>query len=146
MNENGDEAIRICTEIASMTDNQEICDMACRAANLIVAIKDGRRSEAQNNSLHLWLSQVATKLNDAGIDQILFLEKLSGKAEMPNTTISLKERFWKPILKAMTDKESTTKMNTKDPDAIYQTACRILSTNFGITPPAWPSHTREDLR
>ena len=146
MNENGDEAIRICTEIATMTDNQEICDMACRAANLIVAIKDGRRSEAQNNALHLWLSQVATILNDAGIDQILFLEKLSGKAEMPNTTISLKERFWKPILKAMTDKKSTTKMNTKDPDAIYQTACRILSTNFGITPPAWPSHTREDLR
>ena len=146
MNENGDEAIRICTEIASMTDNQEICDMACRAANLIVAIKDGRRSEAQNNSLHLWLSQVASILNDAGIDQILFLEKLSGKAEMPNTTISLKERFWKPILKAMTDKESTTKMNTKEPDAIYQTACRVLATNFGIVPPAWPSHTREDLR
>tara|TARA_R110002094_G_scaffold157781_1_gene144009 strand:+ start:4462 stop:4902 length:441 start_codon:yes stop_codon:yes gene_type:complete len=146
MNENGDEAIRICTEIASKTDNQEICDMACRAANLIVAIKDGRRSESQNNSLHLWLSQVATILNDAGIDQILFLEKLAGKAEIPNTTISLKERFWKPILKAMTEKESTTEMNTKDPDVIYQTACRILSTNFGIVPPPWPSHTREDLR
>lgn len=146
MNDNGDEAIRLCTEIASMTDNQEICDKACRAANLIVAIKDGRRTEPQNNSLHLWLSQVATILNDAGIDQILFLEKLSGKAEIPNTTISLKDRFWKPILKAMTGKESTTKMDTKEPDAIYQTACRILSTNFGIVPPEWPSHTREDTR
>ena len=97
MNDNGDEAIRLCTEIASMTDNQEI----------------------------------------------LLLEKLSGKAEIPNTTISLKDRFWKPILKAMTGKESTTKMDTKEPDAIYQTACRILSTNFGIVPPEWPSNTRK---
>jgi hypothetical protein len=146
MSDNGDEAIRLCTEIASMTDNQELCDKACRVASLIVAIKDGRRTQPQNNSLHLWLSQVATILNDAGIDQILFLEKLSGKAEIPNTTISLKERFWKPILKALTDKESTTEMTTKDPDAVYLTACRVLSNNFGIAPPAWPDKNREDLR
>ena len=112
----------------------------------VIAEEEKKRTKPQNNSLHLWLSQVAIILNEAGIDQILFLETLSGKAEIPNTTISLKERFWKPILKALTGKESTTDMDTKDPDAIYQTACRVLSTNFGIAPPAWPDKFREDER
>ena len=105
----------------------------------VIAEKESKRTSLQNNSLHLWLAQVAEILNDAGIDQILFLEKLSGKAEIPNTSISLKQRFWKPILKAMTNKES----NTKEPDVIYKTASRVLSTNFGITPPPWPSRHGE---
>ena len=109
----------------------------------VIAEKESKRTSLQNNSLHLWLAQVAEILNDAGIDQILFLEKLSGKAEIPNTSISLKQRFWKPILKAMTNKESTTDMNTKEPDVIYKTASRVLSTNFGITPPPWPSRHGE---
>jgi hypothetical protein len=105
-----------------------------------------KRSKPQNSSLHLWLSQVAVILNNAGIDMVLFLEQLNGKAEIPVTQKSLKERFWKPIMEHMTGKQSTTEMDTKDPDILYQTACRILAENFEIVPPPWPSHEREDLR
>jgi len=101
--------------------------------------KEKKRTGLQNNSLHLWLSQVATILNDAGIDMVLLLDKLNGKAEIPCTTISLKKRFWKPIQEHMTGKESTTDISTKEPDLIYKTACKVLSENFGIVPPPWPS-------
>ena len=100
--------------------------------------KEAKRTDAQNNALHLWLSQLATICNDAGIDMVLLLETLNGKAEIPCTCESLKERFYKPILEHLTNKKSTAKMDTKEIDLVHQTACRIMAESFGIPAPPSP--------
>ncbi len=110
----------------------------------LIASAEKKRTDPQNSSMWLWLTQVAKICNDSGIDMVLFLEKLNGEAEIPVTKNSLHERFWKPILKHMTNKESTTQMDTKEPDVIYQTACRILSNSLGVTPPPWPDRFRDE--
>jgi hypothetical protein len=113
----------------------------------VVTEKEKTRSKPQNNSMWLWLSQVAKILNDAGIDMVLFLEKIEAEeTKIPVTKDSLHERFWKPIMGHMTNKDSTTKMSTKDPDMIYQVACRVLAETFGILPPAWPDRHGENER
>lgn len=99
-----------------------------------------RMTETQRGSLYLWLEQVAVLLNDAGYDLPLFLEKIGAQdVRIPCTKINLKERFYKPILKAMTEKSSTEQQSTFDPNEVYLTASKILAEKFGITPPAWPT-------
>ena len=111
----------------------------------VLAEKESKRTSSQNASLHVWLGQVADILNDGGIDMVLFLETLNGNAEIPVTKDSLKERFWKPIQKHMLNLSSTTELDTKQPDIVFTTACRVLSENFGISPPAWPSRFSQGI-
>ena len=55
------------------------------------------------------------------------------------TQNSVKERIWKPILKAKEDKESTTEMTTVDPTEIKREIDRYLGQTFGFIGPSWPS-------
>ena len=55
--------------------------------------------------------------------------------DIPWTKLSIKEYIWKPILKAMTGKESTTLMDTKDIDKIYDVVNRHISEKWGISVP-----------
>ena len=120
---------------------------AARAINQLKAEIARKRSKSQNSSMWLWLTQVATILNDAGIDMVLFLEMIEADdTKIPATKDSLKLRFWDKIQEHMTGKESSTDLDTKQPDMIYQTACKVLAEVFHIVPPPWPSHTREDTR
>ena len=103
-----------------------------------------KMTDTQRGSLHLWLEQVAVMLNDGGYDLPLFLSELGAQdVRIPCTKENLKERFYKPILKALTDKQSTEEQTTVDPNEVYLTASKILSEKFGIVPPAWPTRFGE---
>ena len=113
----------------------------------LIAEQEKKRTKPQNSAMWLWLTQVAKILNDAGIDMVLFLEKIEAEdTKIPATKDSLKERFWDKIQEHMTGKESSTDLDTKQPDMIYQVACKVLAETFHIVPPAWPDRNREDLR
>ena len=108
----------------------------------VVDMGDAKRTKTptQRNAEHLWLRQLADMLNDAGYDMVLFLETLDAEdTTVPCTMESLKERFWKVILKHMKNKDSTEDETTVDPNELYQAACRIISEKFGLVPPPWPS-------
>ncbi len=113
----------------------------------LIAEQEKKRTKPQNSSMWLWLTQVATILNDGGIDMVLFLEMIKAEdTKIPATKDSLKLRFWDKIQEHMTGKESSTQLDTKQPDMIYQVACRVLAETFHIIPPPWPDKNREDLR
>jgi len=100
-----------------------------------------QRTPTQNNALHMWLSQVATTLNDAGFDMRAVMKE---DAEIPWTQESAKYNLWRPIQKAMTETESTTELTTTDCSAICDAITRHLGQKLGVTLPPWPSYFNEE--
>lgn len=102
---------------------------------LRVTIKTGKqRTGLQNRSLHLYLTMLAEGLNDAGLDM---KKTLKPDIDIPWTIENAKEFLWKPIQKALTKKDSTTKPTTKEYVYIYEVLSRHLVDKFGINIP-WP--------
>lgn len=97
-----------------------------------------QRTLAQNRSLHLWCGMLAEALNDAGFDQKRFLEVANYKLDIPWTTYSVKEILFKPVLEAMTGKESTTEMETVDPTVIHKIVMQRVSELTGVQYINWP--------
>lgn len=90
---------------------------------------------AQRRSLHKWCDMVANTLNDAGLDMRVVLK--------PTVAINwsrhaVKENLYKPILLAMSGKESTEDQSTIEPTAVVDYLTRHLGEKFGVTLPAWP--------
>ena len=94
------------------------------------------RTLTQNRALHLFLGHLAEALNDSGFDMVAVL---NDGVSIPWSTESAKEHLWKPIQKAMLNKESTTEANTTDYSAVYEVLTRHLGSKLGIQCPAWPS-------
>ena len=88
-----------------------------------------QRSTSQNNAMHLWLSRLAEALNNAGLDM---RKVLKPEVEIPWTMLSAKEHLWKPILKTMYGKDSTTQPNTIQHAEVYKVLDRHLSEKFNI--------------
>lgn len=91
--------------------------------------KEQKRTQAQNRSLHLFFTQLAEQLNDAGLDQ---RKVLKPSVDIPWTAIAIKEQLWRPIQKAQLHKDSTTELTTKEIDQVLDTITRHLGQKFGI--------------
>jgi len=88
-----------------------------------------QRTTQQNKALHAYFQLIADSLNDAGLDMKAVLK--------PNVDISwsagtVKDFLWRPIQTLQLGKRSTTELNTKDIDIIYDTINRHLGEKFGI--------------
>lgn len=135
-----------------------------------------QRTELQNRSLHKFCELLAKALNDADFDvrDIIYggqvrafmdlyeaciklnnpeinaiLRKISPRkleVEMPWTKELVKEHIWRPVQRAMTDKESTTEINTVDPSEIWEVINRHLTefTKGRVMVPLWPSEENRD--
>ena len=102
--------------------------------------KETLKTVTQRAALHVWLRDLAQILNDSGCDQVVFLSQhMKAGAELPWTLYSVKESLYKPILAAMTGKDSTEKMNTMEPSVVCTVLGKKLSEKTGITPPPWPT-------
>jgi hypothetical protein len=99
------------------------------------SLKTGKqRTSTQNASLHLFCDMLANALNDAGFDFRAFVKE--GYA-VPFTDDLVKDYIWRPIQKAITGKESTTKPETHQYALIYD-AVNTKLVEHGIYVP-WPS-------
>ena len=90
------------------------------------------RTESQNKALHVYFTQLAETLNDAGLDM---RKTLKPEINIPWTGTSIKEFLWRPVMTAQLGKESTKELSTKDIDTIFDTINRHLSEKFGVTVP-----------
>lgn len=82
------------------------------------------RSTKQNSSLHLYFSFIANELNELGIQYQY--TGISGKTfELRYTSDLVKEFIFRPIMVAMFNKKSTTKLTTKEINEIID-----VLTNF----------------
>ena len=82
--------------------------------------------------MHLYFRLLADALNDAGQDM---RKTLRQDIDIPWTPISVKENLWKPVLLAYKQKTSTTQMNTRDIDAIYDIINREIGGRTGVFVP-----------
>lgn len=95
-----------------------------------------QRTTQQNKALHVLFQNTADALNDAGLDMRATLKP---GIEIPWNAKTVKEYLWRPIQKAQLQKTSTTELNTKDLDVVYDTLNRHLGERFGINI-EFPSH------
>lgn len=82
----------------------------------IEKVKNNRTAQ-QNRALHLYFTMLANALNDAGLDQ---RQVLKPEIDMPWSQYSVKEFLWRPIQKAMTQKDSTAKLERQEINDIFR--------------------------
>lgn len=105
----------------------------------IVAVSDKSRTLTQNRALHKYCELLAGVLNDAGFEQRKVIEGMKAGFDLPWSKESVKEWLYRPVMQAMTDKRSTTELDTVEPSKICDVLGRHLAEKYGITPPPFPS-------
>lgn len=94
-----------------------------------------QRTLTQNRALHKYCDMLADALNDAGYDMKKVIKQ---KVDIPWSQQSAKEFLWRPIQKAVTGIDSTTKPETSQYSAIYEVLNRHMAQKFGVSVP-WPT-------
>ena len=100
--------------------------------------KKSKRTITQNNSLWLMFTQLAEELNDKGIDMRTLIRK---EVPISWTAWNINHFLWKPLLKALTGKKSTTEMDSGlDISIVYDNLNRIIieRTKGEVSLPIWP--------
>jgi len=109
---------------------------------ILYTIKDTTRSDRQNNAMHLWFRQIAQELNAAGY---WVRHPFSDKLEIPFTEILVKETLYKPIIKAMYDKNSTGRLTPQELSNAAEVLVRWLSENKKVYVP-FPQQLKDQLK
>lgn len=102
-------------------------------------MENEQRSLSQNNSLHKWLTEIATLLNEQGKTMKEVMSAMR-EYEVKPTMHGLKENVWKPIQEAMFGTTSTTelKKSEKQIDDIIDVMTKIFA-QIEVTLPPFPS-------
>jgi hypothetical protein len=117
--------------IEKLYDDHKYCEFS---------VKTGRqRTSQQNKALHKYLGLLAEQLNNAGLDM---RKVLRPSIDIPWTTKLAKEFLWRPIQKAVIDKESTTQADRNEYTKVYEVLNRHTAQSFGISLP-WPTKEQE---
>lgn len=88
------------------------------------------RSSRQNNAIHLYCRLAAEDLSSAGLDQ---RKVLKPSFEIPWTQEAFKQNMFKPVMKAMFNIDSTTKLEKGQVGDVYEVINRELSKQFGVS-------------
>lgn len=129
---NSDESLEIAI--------QSLRDQYADKRYLKLKVSYGRqRTLTQNAALHKYCEMLANALNDAGYDMKRTIKQ---DVDIPWNQATAKQFLWRPIQKAVTGLESTTKPETSQYSAIYEVLNRHMSQKFGVSVP-WPTK-RED--
>jgi len=110
----------------------------------IFGIKERKqRSSLQNNALHLAFGLLAGSLNDSGLDMKKVLT-----IDIPWTVTAVKEYLYRPVMKAMLAKESTTELDSKEISDVWEVLMRELGREKGVENIPFPSEeqTQEYLK
>lgn len=89
-----------------------------------------QRTKSQNNSMHMLFQAVADTLNDSGIEMEVVLKTI----DVPWNKITVKEIIWRSIQKKQLLKQSTTQLDTKNVNEVYETFNRYLA-KWGVSIP-----------
>ena len=104
-------------------------------------IKKDRRTSTQNKALHKYFSLLADEFNRAGLDMRQVIKE---DVSMDWTGATVKEYLWRPVQKALTQKESTTELDKlEEITKIYDTLNRHIGEKFGVFVP-FPSEDQFD--
>ena len=132
-----------------LVDHQEKLDFFIEFAKLALkngehhmySIKGVGRSERQNNAMHLWFRQIAATLNDGGFE---FPHPLNPGINIPFTEHLIKEIVYKPIIKAMYDKNTTSGLTGRELSEAAEVLIRWLTEKHNVYIP-FPQKLRDEL-
>ena len=102
----------------------------------IYSIKAGGRTNRQNRAAHLCFRNLADALNDAGFG---IPHPLNSKLEIPYTEESVKELLYRPVIKAMHNKTSTSELETKELTQSFDAMLNRIAEVTGVVV-HFPSH------
>lgn len=88
------------------------------------------RTRQQNRAMHVLFNLYAGKLNEAGLDMRRTLKET---VDIPWTGVAVKEWIWKPIQKALLDKDSTTELTTVEIDEVFDTINKYMGEKHGLS-------------
>ena len=97
------------------------------------------RTSQQNRAMHKYFTLLADALGAAGLDM---KKTLKPEIDIPWTEYAVKDHLWRPIQRAMLDKESTTELEPSEVSQVYEVLSRHLGQRFGIHVP-FPSRDEE---
>lgn len=109
----------------------------------VVEIITGRRTKKQNNAMHLYCEELANVLNAAGLDMRTVFNLMKEGIEIPWSKLGVKEKIWKPIMEAMTEKASTGDQDRIEASQVYEAVNWFTSTRLGVSV-EWPSRERQE--
>ena len=90
------------------------------------------RTITQNAAIHLYFKMLAHDLNDAGFS---VMQVMKHDAEIPWNDKLVKELLWKKVQSVMTDKRSTTKLDTTEISQVYEVINRHIAQTTGVSVP-----------
>ena len=92
------------------------------------------RTQAQQAAIEVYCRNMADELNNAGYEFTAFIEhKKRMGYQVPWSQSLFKEQVWKPIQKILLEKQSTTKLDTKEVSQIYEIVNRKMAEIAGIS-------------
>ena len=95
-----------------------------------------QRTNKQNKALHLSFRLLAEQLNEAGLDQRVVLKP---SIRIPWDEKAIKERLFRPIMKAMKHKKSTTELDRVEITPIWDVLMMHLGEKHGLEYIPFPS-------
>jgi hypothetical protein len=105
----------------------------------------GKRTSQQNRALHMAFSLLAESLNNSGLDMRALLKP---EVNVPWTQHTVKEHLFKPFMRLMTGKESTTELTKTggEIEQVWNTLMRELGEKHGIEFIPFPHEEMKGLR
>lgn len=88
-----------------------------------------KRTELQNRSLHLYFTQLAEALNDAGYDM---KKTIRQEIDIYWTPYNIKEFLWRPVQNALYGKKSTTQLTTAEIDKVFELVNKTIGERTGV--------------
>jgi len=96
---------------------------------VVVKKRNKTRTAQQNKALHLYFTQLAEILNEAGWDM---KKTLKADWDILWTMENIKNNLWRPIQEAYICKKSTTELTTTEIDKIYDILNKGIGEKTGI--------------
>ena len=108
---------------------EQLADMNLPEHGIIIEVKMGKRTTAQNNAMHKYFTMLADALNDAGLDQV---KTLKPGTEIPWEPSSVKKILWGSIMQAVTKKTRTRDLDIDEISKVYDVLNRHIAEKFGV--------------
>lgn len=87
------------------------------------------RTNQQNKAMHKWFTLLSSHLNEHGLDMRVVMKP---EWKIWWTPEAIKENLFKPLMKAMYQKESTTELTTTEVNKVYEQIMFILGERYGV--------------
>lgn len=92
-------------------------------------VETKQRTPTQNRAAHLWFKHISDTFNDHGLDMQTVLQQRVG---IRWTEESVKEALFKVLARAMYQKDSTTKLSSKEFTQVAEMLADVIARDYGI--------------